>query len=121
MEFLLFSLVVLFIFVMAYILWKWWSASNIRKLAADGWVFYYSPTCGFCEKQINEVGASKLSWMPMVNCETNPSKCDEKGIKAFPTWLNEKTGQVYEGAISLDPVTKDDEILVKTLAEAPVR
>jgi len=98
---------------------SWWMAANIRALANKGWVFYHSPDCGFCETQIEQVGADKFSWMPMVNCKEHPALCKEKGIKAFPTWLNEKTGQIHVGGISLE--NNDDSGLLTVLNIAPVR
>ena len=64
---------------------RWIAASNIRTLASRGWVFYYSPDCGFCEKQIEQIGENKISWMPTVNCKENLILCKEKRINAYPT------------------------------------
>lgn len=108
--------VALLLLVFAY---SWYMAANIRALRDNGWVFYHSPTCGFCVTQIASVGASKFSWMPMVNCTENPTLCKEKGINAFPTWLNEKTGQEHMGGISLD--NGDDSKLLSVLGQAPAR
>jgi hypothetical protein len=110
------ALLILLILVFAY---GWYVAANIRALRDSGWVFYHSPKCGFCVTQIEDVGASKFSWMPMVNCEENPALCKENGINAFPTWLNAKTGQIYKGSIPLD--NGDDSKLLSVLRHAPVR
>jgi hypothetical protein len=110
------AFVALLLLVFAY---SWHEAANIRTLRDEGWVFYYSPTCGFCVTQIADVGARKFSWMPMVNCAENPALCKEKEIEAFPTWLNEKTGQVHMGGISLD--NGDDSKLLSVLGQAPSR
>jgi hypothetical protein len=110
------AFVALLILVFAYC---WYEAANIRALRDSGWVFYHSPTCGFCVTQIADVGARKFSWMPMVNCAENPALCKEKGINAFPTWLNEKTGQIHMGGISLD--NGDDSKLLSVLGQAPAR
>ena len=94
-------------------------AANIRLLRDNGWVFYHSPTCVFCVTQIASVGASKFSWMPMVNCKEQPELCKEKGINAFPTWLNERTGQQHMGGITL--INGDDTKLLEVLGSANVR
>lgn len=107
------------VFVLLVLAWGWYVAANIRALRDRGWVFYHSPTCGFCVTQIAQVGANKFSWMPMVNCKENPGLCKEKGINAFPTWLNEKTGQIHMGAIALD--NGDDSKLLAVLEQAPAR
>jgi glutaredoxin-related protein len=109
-------LVALLLLVFSYC---WYMAANIRALRDGGWVFYHSPTCGFCVTQIAAVGASKFSWMPMVNCAENPTLCKEKGINAFPTWMNENTGQIYVGSILLD--NGDDSKLLSVLEQAPAR
>lgn len=99
--------------------YDWYVAANIRTLRDNGWVFYHSPACGFCVTQIAEVGSNKFRWMPMVNCAENPKLCKDNGINAFPTWLNEKTGQVHTGGISLD--NGDDSKLLLVLGQAPTR
>ena len=113
----LIGLIIVFVILMT--IWGWLDAANIRKLSNDGWVFYYSPSCGYCVTQIAHIGSAKLSWMPTVNCVDDPVKCKEKGIDAFPTWLNEKKGKIHTGAILLDSVSKDDAKLVDVLAQAP--
>jgi hypothetical protein len=110
------AFVALLLLILSY---HWCGAANIRTLRDEGWVFYHSPSCGFCVTQIAAVGASKFSWMPMVNCAENPALCKEKGIDAFPTWLNEKTGQIHMGGISLD--NGDDSKLLSVLGQAPSR
>ena len=99
---------------------SWYAAVNIRKLAADGWVFYHVSWCGYCVKQIEQIGASKFSWMPMVECSNNPV-CVDKGITSFPTWLNERTGQKHTGSIDLDPITMDDTVLLDVLGNADIK
>jgi hypothetical protein len=110
------AFVALLLLVFAY---SWYMAANIRYLRDKGWVFYHSPACGFCVTQIAAVGARKFSWMPMVNCAENPVLCEDKGIDVFPTWLNEKTGQIHMGGISLDK--GDDSTLLSVLGQAPAR
>ena len=94
--------------------------SNIRKLANDGWVLYHSPYCGYCIKQLSDIGYFKLKLLPTVNCSDNSNICREKGITSYPTWLNERTKQIHVGYIQLDPVTKDDIKLIDTLSRAPI-
>jgi hypothetical protein len=98
-----------------FILLVWYLSADIRHLAADGWVLYHSPNCGHCVTQIAQLGKFKSYWMPMVNCKDNPTLCEEKKIKVFPTWLNEKTNQIHQGAIL------DDANLIDVLTGAPVR
>jgi hypothetical protein len=100
------------------LIYQWYTA-NIRKLSSDGWVFYYSSKCIHCVKQMKHLGSLKLCWMSMVNCVDNPEICKEKGVTAFPTWLNNKTGQIYVGTIILYGDIADTE-LFKTLTEAPI-
>ena len=56
----IFCLIVLSLYILS-----WYNASNIRKLASEGWVFYHSPSCSYCVKQIVSVGKSRLGWMPL--------------------------------------------------------
>jgi hypothetical protein len=109
-------LVVCVIMVLAY---QWYTA-NIRKLSNDGWVFYYSPECTHCVKQMMHIGSLKLCWLSMVNCVDNPEICKEKGVTAFPTWLNNRTGQIHVGTIILYDDIADTELL-KTLTAAPIQ
>jgi hypothetical protein len=108
------------IIIMVMAIWIWQTSANIRKIADDGWVFYHSPSCGHCVTQISEIGALKLMWMPMVNCEDRPGLCKEKGISAFPTWLNKKTDQIHTGAIAIDSII-GDAVLVDVLKSAPLK
>ena len=109
-------IVALFILV----LFSWWDAANIRKLSDDGWVLYYLYTCGHCITQKKQIGRMKLMWMNKVDASTNPELVKSKGIKAYPTWLNEKTNQIHVGSISLAP-DMDDSKLVAALNAAPTR
>ena len=67
---------------------------DIRNIADDGWVLYYSPDCSYCVKQKKHIGW-KMVFLPTVNCKEN--SCPE--IKKYPTWYNTKTNQVYESSI----------------------
>ena len=71
---------------------------DIVQIASDGWVLYYSPKCGHCTTQLNDLGWM-VHWLPTVNCDVE--SCSEN-ISAFPTWLNEVTGQTLVGAIPID-------------------
>ena len=108
----IFCLIVLSLYILS-----WYNASNIRKLASEGWVFYHSPSCSYCVKQIVSVGKSRLGWMPMVDCSKYEKLCAEKNIRAFPTWLNEKSGKIHMGAILLGE-GEDDSKLVDVLSRA---
>lgn len=113
------GIIILCCIVLALYIKSWYEASNIRKLASEGWVFYHSPSCGYCVKQIVSVGKSRLGWMPMVDCSKSEKLCAEKNISAFPTWLNEKSGKIHVGAILLEE-GEDDSKLVDVLSRATI-
>ena len=106
--------------IILFVILIWSYTSNIRKLACGGWVRYHSPSCGFCVSQIKDIGFLKLLWMPMVNCDNNKDLCEQKEITSLPTWLNERTGQIHEGAIMLDS-DKNDQKIVDVLTSSNVR
>ena len=75
--------------------------SDLRKTKTDGWVLYYTKSCGHCINQINELGWGGLWFINAVDC-TSANTIKPPDITAFPTWKNTVTGKVHLGMITRD-------------------
>lgn len=77
------------------------TASRLAKcLSEKGFVMYGTDTCGACAIQRSYFG-SYFSHVNYINCDRNPSICENKGISGYPTW-EDREGRKYKGAIPLD-------------------
>lgn len=79
----------------------WYLATDIRTLGENGWVMYHSPDCGYCVKQLQDIGW-KSFFLPKVDCKANPTVCEKEGIGAFPTWKNSITNQIHMGSVPME-------------------
>ena len=91
----------------------WIMSTNIRSISADGWTLYHSPTCGYCVKQLKEIGWQTY-FLNAVDCSTNTQECSKHGVRAYPTWINSVTKQIKTGYIPVDK-------LVTVLKAAPTK
>jgi hypothetical protein len=73
------------------------------KLAKKGWILYTRDGCGYCTKQLKELGGHYPKIVrcaqggTLVKSDVNdpPSTCAQ--ITGFPTWINTKTGDKKVG------------------------
>lgn len=70
---------------------------DVLLIRSNGWVLYYTPSCPFCVKQLDEFGW-KSNLLNKINCEEK--NCPD--IEAYPTWVNKKTGEKIEGVATSD-------------------
>lgn len=94
--------IVLVIIILFYVLTP--SRGGISsKLAKNGWILYTRDGCGYCTKQLNELGGH---YPKIVRCaqggkliksdvDNPPLTCGQ--ITGFPTWVNTKTGDKKVG------------------------
>jgi hypothetical protein len=62
-------------------------ANNLGWVLANaGWVLYSRAGCGYCERQMAELGGA---YPRAVHC--SPASC--ANVTAFPTWVNTRTGE----------------------------
>jgi len=69
-------------------------------LSQKGWVMYGKPECSACAIEKEYFGES-FSQISYVDCREQIQLCEEKNIRAFPTW-EDADGKKYRGAIPLD-------------------
>lgn len=74
------------------------STTDLRKVRSDGWVLYYTKTCGHCIDQIDGLGWGGLWFLNSTDC-TSAGAVRPPDITAFPSWKNMVTGKVYMGVI----------------------
>lgn len=70
---------------------------DVLTIRNNGWVLYYTPSCPFCVKQLEEFGWKSVL-LKKVNCEEK--KCPD--IESYPTWINTKSGKKIEGVAKLN-------------------
>ncbi len=73
--------------------------SLAKCLAERRFKMYGTDTCSSCKMQKEFFGDS-FQLINYVNCETEKTLCDAKGLHAFPVWEDD-TGKQYKGAIEL--------------------
>ena len=89
----------------------WYMATNERTLRDNGWVLYVKSGCIHCTNQLNSIGWKKY-FLKIIDCASSPL-CKDANVVAYPTWVNNTTGQSYAGTIPY-------EVLVDTLQKAPL-
>ena len=70
------------------------SISQIKYLNHDGWVLYYLESCRYCKEVKDKVGIFKWMLMNKVECS---NKVRPMGVSGYPTWVNMKTGNTWDG------------------------
>jgi hypothetical protein len=65
-------------------------------LAEKKITMYGAVWCSHCQDQKKEFG-SAFKYVPYVECPDNTQLCTDKGVKGFPTWMNEDGSKRLEG------------------------
>lgn len=73
-------------------------------LTQKGYTMYGIQNCSACQAQQNFFGGS-FSLIHAVDCNSQKSTCQEKGIRAYPTW-EDGGGQKYRGAMRLETLAR---------------
>ena len=63
-----------------------------RRLANRGWVLYTKPGCGYCTRQLAELGGP---YPRQIDCSGTNPLCAH--ISSFPTWVNSRTRDTRVG------------------------
>lgn len=92
---------------------KFFTGSTIAdRLAEAGWVIYYSSRCGWCHRQLKELGDYKYKFECSTGKGTLPASgltLDCNKVSAVPLWFNSKTGATQSGYLK----SEDLEALLK--------
>ena len=70
------------------------SLLQIMELNKQGWVLYYSDSCGYCHSVKKKVGPIK--WMAMSKIECTKNACPPD-VLGYPTWKNKYSGDTWSG------------------------
>jgi len=88
--------------IMIFVRWVYVKFINKTKftqlvglLKKKGWRMFGSPTCSWCQKQL-EVFGEYANDINFVDCSKNPELCAKYKISGFPTWVDSQ-GNVYPG------------------------
>jgi hypothetical protein len=88
-------LVVVAILIIGYL---YIESADVRRLNADGWVLYHSPTCSYCVKQFESLGWQQYL-ISSVDCTVETGKASTAGVSSYPTWVNARTGSKHAGYV----------------------
>jgi thiol-disulfide isomerase/thioredoxin len=78
--------------------------SFVQCLAARGMTFYGASWCPHCQAQKALFGQS-VKYLNYVECPDNPQACIDKGVEAYPTWID-SAGAKHEGEQTIDQLSQ---------------
>ncbi len=73
-------------------------------LASKKLTMYGAVWCSHCKEEKANFGDS-FKYVPYVECTESPDLCVQKGVGAYPTWIDEK-GEKYIGVQGLERLSK---------------
>lgn len=73
-------------------------------LATKNMTMYGAVWCSHCKEQKALFGES-FKFVPYVECSENPQGCMDKGVQAYPTWID-SSGVKYVGKQSLEKLSQ---------------
>lgn len=73
-------------------------------LTQKGYTMYGIQNCSACQAQQSFFGTS-FSLIHSVDCNSQRNICQDKGIRAYPTW-EDGSGQKYRGAMRLETLAR---------------
>lgn len=78
------------------------------RLARAGWVLYFTPTCGWCKKQLALFEGRRGRGLVAVKCVGKRKAAGGvcAGITGFPLWKNERTGVERSGFQNLESLRR---------------
>lgn len=82
-------------------------------LASKNITMYGAAWCSHCQREKANFGEA-FKYVPYIECPDNEKICLDKGIRGYPTWIDEK-GVKYEGEQGLDGLAKISGCLLPVL------
>lgn len=78
--------------------------SFARCLASKNLTMYGAEWCSHCQKEKSLFGEA-FKYVPYVECPENEKLCLEKGVRGYPTWIDNEDTK-YEGEQGLEKLSE---------------